>query len=698
MDSSSARVIHLKIPSVPSWPEWFFSIKCFASAMLAVYISLKIGLTHPFWALGTCYVIAAPLAGPVRSKGFYRTIGTILSGLMVIISMPLLANYRAIYVLVLAGWAGLCMYIALLDRTPRAYIFMLAGYTAAIVGLPILQDTHSMVASTPFDTVSNRAQEIIIGLWCSSVIHGLFFPQSMGNALLQRLDQATNDAKQWATDVLLGIKESKGEPLYRKLAQDITELRLMATHLPFDTHNIRWTTDVVRVLYDRLASLVPIISGMEDRMNALKEGRSEVRSSDWRELLGDIADWCQRGRPFPERARQLRKRIDRLVPETSMTASWSDMLRINFASQLHMLIDAFEDCFGYRYQIEIGVKKGTLQEVRNQPSVPNRALHTDKGQALMAAFAVVISTLVTTLFWIVTDWPSGFNAPMFACIMSSIFAAQDDPNPGLKAAFRYTLYSVPVSALYLLLIIPSTHTIEMLILVLAPFFIWAGVYVARPASAGRFLMLIMAVVGMLMLYDFGQPDLTTFINGQTAQLFGIGSAIFFTRILRNVNVERLVRRVMRSGWSEIARVAKVMKPTSVAVMAVRMIDRVSLLAPRLAAVESRDSAPSLGLMEDVRISLNTAYLLRLKSFLGENHLSLEPFMKSLSLYFTSKLDQTELDGRELLIQLDRLLYQICNLPSSTRKNEAISALTGIRRDVFPEALFYRALMSDWGME
>jgi len=693
MNPSTTRVIRLNFPDLPAPREWLFSAKCFASVALAIYISLKIGLTHPFWAVGTCYVIAAPLAGSVRSKGMYRSLGTILSGLVVIITIPLFANYRSIYVLVLGGFAAICMYISLLDRTPRAYIFMLAGYTVAITGTPLLAETHHIMAATPFQTAADRTQEIIIGLWCSSVVHGLFFPQSIGNALLARLDQSINDAKKWAADVLTGIRENKSAPLYRKLAQDVTELRLMVTHLPFDTHNIRWTADVVRVLHDRLAALVPIISGMEDRMTALKEGRSEVRSAAWRELLGDIAAWCQRGLPAQGRARQLKNRVRELVPETDINASWGDMLRINFASELNMLIDALEDCFQYRYQIEIGVKKGTLQEVPDLPTVSNRALHVDRGQAALAATGVFLSTAISSVFWIVSASPTAFQAPTFACIMSSIFAAQDDPGPSLKGAFWFTVLSVPFSAFYLLVGVPSAHTIEMLILVLAPFFLVSAIYMGRPATAARALMIIMSVVGMLMLYDFGQDDFETYINGQSAMLIGIAIAIGVNRVLRNASVERMVRRIMRAGWREIARMAAAGRPVSVAEIAVRMTDRISLLAPRLAVVEGMTKSPSLDLMEDVRVSLNMAYLLDAQDFLKENNIFLDAFMNSLSSYFSARLKRMQGDNASVLAQLDRLLYQACSMPSSPKKNEAISALAGIRRDLFPNALFYSAAIS-----
>jgi uncharacterized membrane protein YccC len=229
----------------------------------------------------------------------------------------------------------------------------------------------------------------------------------------------------------------------------------------------------------------------------------------------------------------------------------------------------------------------------------------------------------------------------------------------------------------------------MLILVLAPWFIWAGIYVGRPAKAIPFLMMIMAVVGMLMLYDFGQQDLETYINGQAAQLMGIATAFIVNRLIRNVSVERMVRRIMRAGWQDIARVAQAMRPISIAMIAVRMIDRVNLLTPKLSAVESKGGA-SLDLMEDIRISVNMASLLELQDFLTENQISLEGFMQNLSGHFTEKLRQAEGESRELLIQLDRLLYQVCSISASPKKNEAISALAGIRRDIFPNALFLRA--------
>ena len=42
----------------------------------------------------------------------------------------------------------------------------------------------------------------------------------------------------------------------------------------------------------------------------------------------------------------------------------------------------------------------------------------------------------------------------------------------------------------------------------------------------------------------------------------------------------------------------------------------------------------------------------------------------------------------MLEQVCNMLQSVCNMPSSIRQNTAIAALTGIRRDLFPDASPY----------
>src|SRR3954465_3773373 len=120
--------------------ELLFSVKSFAAAMLAVYISMRIGLPRPFWAMMTAYIVAQPFAGPTRSKGLYRAGGTILGATAVVFLIPRLVDSPELLSIALALGSGGCLYFSLLDRTPRSYMLMLAGYTAGLIGFPAVND------------------------------------------------------------------------------------------------------------------------------------------------------------------------------------------------------------------------------------------------------------------------------------------------------------------------------------------------------------------------------------------------------------------------------------------------------------------------------------------------------------------------------------------------------------------------------
>ena len=125
--------------------EVLYSFKCLLASMLALYVALRMGLPRPFWAMMTAYVVASPLSGTVRSKAVYRLGGTFLGSSITVLLVPPLANAPELLSLALACWVGACLYISLLDRTPRAYVFMLAGYTAGLIGFPVVTDPGSVL-------------------------------------------------------------------------------------------------------------------------------------------------------------------------------------------------------------------------------------------------------------------------------------------------------------------------------------------------------------------------------------------------------------------------------------------------------------------------------------------------------------------------------------------------------------------------
>jgi uncharacterized membrane protein YccC len=668
--------------------ELLFSVKSFAAAMLSVYLSMRIGLPRPFWAMMTAYIVSAPFAGPTRSKGLYRAGGTLLGAIAVIVLVPRLVNAPELLSLALALWIGVCLYFSLLDRTPRSYMLMLAGYTAGLIAFPAVSEPQAI-----FDIALARVEEITLGMTCATLVHSLVLPQSFGPVLLARLDHAVRDAQLWIRDALnpAGDRRAAGER--RKLAGDITELRLMTTHLPFDTSRLRWTEKAINALQERLASFVPVVSGVEDRLAALRElGATEV-SERWSGLLdrvGHLTDTPKDGALDAQGAR-LRQEIDALAPAIDRDLGWTGLIEVNLAARLRRLVDICIDTRTLRHHIDAGVqgRLGRLPDaVRQLPGVPASALHQDRGMALLSAFAAVFATLACCAFWILTAWPAGAAAPMMAAVLCCFFAAQDDPLPFIKGFLHYTVYSIPLSAVFLLVLLPAVHNFESLVLACAPAFLVMGVFVARPSTFGRAMPFLFGICFTLALIDTHTADLVSFTNGMAAQLVGLVTAAVTTAMFRRVGAGWTARRLLKAGWNELARLGAGERVT-MAEFSARMVDRVGLLTPRLALAGPQQDLQAVDALRDLRVGLNMTLLQEVRARLGRGEAAVKPLMDLLARHFALRPRVDAAGEAQLLDALDNALRALCDANRDDAQREALAALTGIRRDLFPQAPPYQ---------
>jgi uncharacterized membrane protein YccC len=662
--------------------EALFSVKSFAAAMLSVYISMRIGLPRPFWALMTSYIVAAPFAGPMRSKGVYRAGGTLLGAIAVTIMVPQLANAPELLSLALSLWIGGCLYVSLLDRTPRSYALMLAGYTAGLIAFPTVNDPGSI-----FDVALARVEEITLGIVCATLVHTLVFPQSFAPVLLARLDKALRDAQHWIGDALAPNGDTKSARDRRQQAGDITDLRLMATHLPFDISHLRWTGNAIHALQERLAAMVPLLSAIEDRLLALRQLGALHESSRWRALLADITDWTGSRRDQVEAGREttLRREIDALTPAVTREASWRDLVEVNLAARLHALVDACGQAQTLRRHIDLGVHGELPKEARHLPGVPARALHLDRGQALISALAAVIATMACCAFWILTGWPAGSAAPMMAAVMCCFFATQDNPVPMINGFTRWTVYSVPVSALYVLVFLPAAHNFETFTLACAPLFLVLGVLIARPATFGITMPFLFGICGTLALQDTRSADLVSFMNGTLSQVGGLMTAAVTTRVFRTFSAGWTARRLLKAGWSELARMGSGERVPSVPEFSARMVDRIALLTPRLALAGKQQDLQAADALVDLRIGLNMAQLQGVRGQLGRAEAALWPVLEHLAQHFEARPGVDPAGEQRLLASLDNALRAVCAAADGAAQGEAVAALAGIRRDLFPQA-------------
>ncbi|RMB54534.1 putative membrane protein YccC [Sphingomonas sp. PP-CE-3A-406] len=673
--------------------EALFTVKCFVAAMLAYYIALRIGLTRPYWAVTTSYIVAQPLAGAVLSKAVFRVAGTVLGAVAAVVLVPNLVNAPELLSLGLALWLGLCLYISLLDRTPRAYLFLLAGYTASIIGFPSVEAPGAV-----FTTAALRVQEITIGILCGSLIHGFVFPQTVTAVLLGRIDAILGDAERWSRDSLAGESDAALSRDRRRLALDINELHQLSIHLPFDTARLLPRVRTLRALQAELSMLLPLASAVDDRIVELRRGADAPRPEAIA-LIEDVRDWLRDPLPLAERgetADALIARARALEPPVGDTLIWRDALRLSLLARLAELIDAHRNARDLRDQMRSPSRTPVTPAVtRLLARTTKRPLHRDRGIALRAALGTIATILLGCIFWIGTGWADGAGAVLIAGVCCALFGNSDDPAPSIMAFFYGTIIGLVISAVYAFAILPRVTDFVTLMAVLAPPMLIGGMYLARPATLLVTLGALLGGLNTVGLNDRFGSDFSAFINGGIAQLVGTLFAVVTVGLFQTIGADTSARRLIRAGWRELATRSDSPGRPDAAGWIARMLDRIGLLAPRLAAQGEDPGKPLLDALTDLRVGVAVGELkqLRLDGTPGEAA-AITPVLRGVGRHYRAlRPDRPAPPEPDLLAGIDTAMAGFAtSTPAgmSDRRRTGVLALTSLRRNLFPQAPAYGA--------
>jgi hypothetical protein len=243
----------------------------------------------------TAFIVSNPLAGATRSKAIYRVIGTFLGAVFAVAVVPVLVDTPMILSSVLALWVGGCLTVSLLDRSARSYTLMLAGYTAAIIAFPSVNQPYAV-----FDTAVARVTEITLGIVAATLT----------TACSCRNRSPCRWARGWSAGWPMpkpgwpiACARPKAAPAphpreQQQLAVDVVDCALMATHVPYDTSHWREATGTLRALLERMVLLLPLLSGLSDRRAAIAAvpenpdpdlDRARMAAQDWL-AAGSLSD------------------------------------------------------------------------------------------------------------------------------------------------------------------------------------------------------------------------------------------------------------------------------------------------------------------------------------------------------------------------------------------------------------------------
>jgi uncharacterized membrane protein YccC len=660
-----------------------FSVNCYIATILTMFVAFSLDLKSPGWAMTTVYLTSQPLSGAMRAKAIYRVIGTFVGATAMVAIVPNLVNAPELTTLAIILWVALCVFISLLDRTPRSYMFVLSGYTAALIGFPSV-----LAPGSVFDTAVSRVEEITLGVVCATVVHSLFFPQSVFSAFERKLKNAVADTRGWLADGLTGQATPEVDKERRRIAADITELYLLGTSLRFDTSAHRPDIGTVRAFDRKIVGLLPLVSSIEDRLTLLR--RIGPLDAGLTRLLADVHDWIKLdGSGDKARADELKRACVATVPAVGPQSDWADLVTINLIVRLIELIDAWQACLDFVAHLGDPEQTPSAEIRAATAQIGPKPMHTDPSIALLTGLAAGVAMSICAFFWIATAWPEGAGAIAFAAVASTLFAALDDPTPTIRNITILLALCIPIVILYQFFVLPAIGGFELLCVVLAFVLIPAGLLMAIPAYAPIGLALALGFNVELGLQTSYTADLAAIINSNSAFVLGGVGALIVTRLIRVIGTQASAQRLLRAIYRDLADLAGGIPLPTREQWVSRMMDRVALLLYRQPRFEPRPQHEFADALEDLRLGVNMIETQSIAPAMSK------PAQHALAVMFPGLVAHFRALGRgrvaplgkDLLQKIDAAIGEVAACTATT--HACVAAIVGLRQTLYPQAPAYR---------
>lgn len=546
-----------------------YSVRSFVAAMLAYYIALAIGLERPSWAIITVYIVSQTSVGASLSRSLYRLAGTVAGAGATVLIVPTFVNTPILCSVILAGWISFCLYLSLLERTPRAYAFVLAGYTASLIGFPAVSDP-----GTVFNIAIIRLQEITIGIVCAALIHRYILPTRISGLFNSKLAQTLQATRQRIADTLAGKSNAQSEPLHLALALQF--LQGVSHHIPYDFALSVPVRQARKALHDRLARLVIVNGELCDRLQAIAE-----MPADMQMLLDDVQAWltCDDTGKRKKTADALQQRSAQLAQRHAAQAlTFEEALRVNFLRYIVELMTLLQQCERLSDAIH-HAKSAPIQA--EDHAAKGYVFHRDALSAARTALGAFVIILGGCLLWIYSAWPDGGTAVSILGVCCTLFGSFDTPAPHIVKYIIGSVWGVLISLIYSFALLPPLSDFPVLVAALAPVYLLAGSLQARPPTTFMAMGITLTLPVLCELGARYSGDFADAANTAIALFFATGFAVIGMSLLQTVQADAAINRLLKLCQRDIRRSVNGVFKGDETHWTNLMIDRAALLLPRL---------------------------------------------------------------------------------------------------------------------
>lgn len=521
--------------------RWIYAIKVFGAAMLALYIALALGLSRPYWAMATVYLVSSPLTGATRSKGLYRVAGTLIGAAAAVAMVPALVNEPVVLMTAISLWTGAMLYLSLLEPSPRSYVFLLAAYTLPIVALPAVTDP-----STIFDIALLRVEEIGIGIACASVISALIFPTSITSALEDRFGKWLGHARAWTTDILMARVDSRVQfERHRKLTEELRMIRNLMAQVAHESDSIR-ALDLGVVLESRMLSMLPTLDTLDNMLAALRAHPFGI--PDWLSVeILDVVEWIGAATPTTTQPRPA-------IAHSSArrTGDWHSDLVVATSRQLDLLVDLWTDCRDLQRSIA-GQSPAFAQPVPGDVrAVPVLAVHRDHGLILIQSASAATATFLAGAIWMLSGWIDGAGAVGLAALTACFVSTMEVPRRAVQRIVVSSVACLLLACFYQFIVLPNANDFVSLVTLFALPYLCIGFLMTRADFGITGVLLAVTTASFANVQQIYDANFGDLFNASLAASAGILFAAAWVVIARPLGVDVVARRILRASWRGIS--------------------------------------------------------------------------------------------------------------------------------------------------
>jgi len=463
---------------------WLHLFKTVTAALLALGIAMLLELQQPRTAMTTVFVLMQPFSGMVLAKSFYRIGGTLAGMLAALLLGALFAQQPELYTLGITIWMGVCVAAAVRYRHFRWYGFVLAGYTAVLIGIPAVMAPNGL-----FIAGLTRAAEVAIGIVCSSAVSALIVPRRSSLALQNTLKSRHLDFTKFAAKVLAsGVERGTSQRYFADLVDEVVGFEATRTFAAFEDPSMRSRSDVLARLNHEFMDICA-------RLHALHQLKKRLRDNRLTLVLDATQPY------FLELSHLLGEQVEHATPEaidirlkyfqSTLPARMRATRHTLEQSEPHSLQDF--DTAGellYRFVIEFSRYHATyasLKTHRNPARERKPVRYVSRTNSFVVAFTFARTAVVVgavSAFWIATNWPSGGMAVIGAALTCALTSSA--PNHA-KLALQMAVGAAGATVagyLTTCYVYPAIDGFPLLCAMLAPL-LMAGTFMAsRAKTAG----------------------------------------------------------------------------------------------------------------------------------------------------------------------------------------------------------------------